>query len=111
MIATHRKGWLWRRKVELWFAEARLFTQVRGIGEAGDDILVQGKIGYLSVECKNCKAITLSEFVDQANRQAEMYPPEMNVLPIAVVHRKGRDSVDDGYVVMSGAAFIELITR
>lgn len=115
---THRKGWSWRRKVELWLQEAGFRTVTRGVGYPGDDIYAEqpenctglGRPGLnLSIECKNTKAITLAAFVDQAARQVEEYP--LGTIPVVVVHRAGRDSVDEGYVVMSGATFIELVTR
>lgn len=111
---ANRKGWAWRRKIELWLQEAGFRTITRGIGFSGDDIYAtRGTLGSLnlSVEAKNCKAITLADFVDQAERQAATYPAEHGVLPVCIIHRRGRDSVDDGYVVMSGATFIELVTR
>ena len=117
---THRKGWAWRRKVEMWFEEAGFRTTTRGIGYSGDDIFATqpenctgiGAPGLnLSVECKNAREITLAAFVDQAERQARTYPAEDGVLPVAIIHRKGKAAVDDGYVVLPGWAFIELVTR
>jgi hypothetical protein len=112
MISTHRKGWAWRRKIEKWFGEAGFRTTTRGIGCAGDDILAVGNGGLrLSVEAKDHQTITLAAFVDQAVKQAAMYPAEHGVLPVAIIHRKGRPDVDNAYVVMPGWAFIELVTR
>ena len=114
MTNHHRKGSRWRHDVEEWFAEAGFGTTVRGIGFAGDDILIQRPARALpsvpalrlSVEAKNCKAIELQKFVDQAiaNANAES-------LPVVVAHRPRRTSVDDAYVVMPGWAFLELVTR
>lgn len=112
---ANRKGWAWRRKVELWFEAAGFHTTTRGIGFEGDDILaVQARQPIplrLSVEAKNHNEITLAAFVDQAVRQSIMYPPEDGVLPVVVIHRRGRNEVDHGYVVMPSWAFIELVTR
>jgi hypothetical protein len=94
MISTHRKGWVWRRKIEKWFGEAGFVTTTRGIGFTGDDILA-----------------VQHGFVDQAVKQAAMYPAELGTLPVAIIHRKGRPDVDNAYVVMPGWAFIELVTR
>ena len=112
------KGSRWRHAVEQWLSEAGFATTVRGIGYAGDDILARlhhvGRDGTptlaLSIEAKNHKRIDLSEFVDQAVEQVHDYPDE-TVLPVCVIHRPGRALVDDGYVVMPGWAFIELVTR
>jgi hypothetical protein len=113
-MSTHDKGSRWRHKVEEWFESAGFATTVRGIGYSGDDVYAAradraGFLLRLSVECKNHKAITLSKFVDQAVEQAHDY--EELTLPVCVVHRPGRANVDDGYVVMPGWAFIELVTR
>jgi hypothetical protein len=125
MISTHRKGWVWRRKIEKWFEEAGFVTTTRGIGFSGDDILAVRQLHYLahdstglptytlrlSVEAKDHQTITLAAFVDQAVKQAAMYPAESGTLPVAIIHRKGRPDVDNAYVVMPGWAFIELVTR
>lgn len=113
---TNAKGGRWRHKVERWFEAAGFHTTVRGIGFSGDDILAErhNALGWplrLSVEAKNHNEITLAAFVDQAVRQSIMYPAEQGVLPVCVIHRRGRDEVDQGYVVMPGWAFIELVTR
>jgi hypothetical protein len=120
MTATHRKGSAWRHAVEQWFADAGFHTTVRGIGYSGDDVLARRYRPrtradawpslVLSVEAKNHRAIELASFVDQAIDQARDYEDEV-VLPVVVIHRKGKASVDDAYVVMPGAAFIELVTR
>lgn len=112
---TNAKGGRWRHKVERWFEDAGFVTTVRGIGFTGDDILAVQQRGAiplrLSVEAKNQNEITLASFVDQAVKQSIMYPAEDGVLPVAVIHRRGRDDVDQGYVVLPGWAFIELVTR
>ena len=116
MSTTHRKGSRWRHAVDDWLIDAGFTTSVRGIGWAGDDILARlaSSTGApplaLSVECKNHKEIRLASFVDQAAESAHCYPDE-TCLPIVVCHRPGRASVDDGYVIMSGATFVDLVTR
>jgi hypothetical protein len=113
MTNHHRKGSMWRHKVEAWFADAGFATTVRGIGYAGDDLLAEVEHNdhwlQLSVEAKNHREITLSKFVDQSVDQAASY--DNGTLPVAVIHRPGRAQVDDAYVVLPGWAFIELVTR
>ena len=116
MVNRLVKGNRWRHKVEEWFIEAGFRVITRGIGFSGDDVFARrftsgGWEINLSVEAKNHQAITLAAFIDQAEEQARSYPVEDGVLPVCIVHRKGRSSVDDGYVVMPGWAFIELVTR
>ena len=121
MTNHHRKGSMWRHKVELWLSDAGFVTTVRGIGYQGDDLLgilpgnhagisiAAGPPLRLSIEAKNHRDIRLSSFVDQAVVQANSY--EDSTLPLAVIHRPGRAEVDDAYAVMPGWAFIELVTR
>ena len=114
---TNRKGGVWRHKVERWLESAGFHCTVRGLGFSGDDILAVQRMSTgrldlrLSIEAKNVKDITLSSFTDQAVRQSIMYPAEDGVLPVVVIHRRGRDDVDQAYVVLPGWAFIELVTR
>jgi len=108
-VNNHRKGWAWRRQIELWMTEHGFTCTTRGVGFSGDDIYAQLDGLRLSVEAKNHLEIRLSEFTDQAVRQAAMYPPELGVLPIVVIHRKGRPDPANGYVVLPGWAFLELV--
>ena len=108
---THRKGWAWRREVELWLMDDGFDCTTRGIGFTGDDIFATRDALRLSIEAKNHQEIRLAQFVDQSVRQACMYPPELGVLPVTVIHRKGRTSPDNGYVVMPGWGFLALMQR
>ena len=100
------KGNTWRRAVDLWLGAAGFITQVRGLGYPGDDIAaIRGPVA-LSVEAKNHRAINLAGWVDQAEGNATGAQ-----IPVVVAHRKGKSSVDDAYVVMSGRAFARLIER
>lgn len=105
MINTHAKGGKFRHEVELWLQDAGFTTTVRGLGFAGDDIVAVRDLLALSIEAKNQRAIELARFVDQAVANAGL------AIPVVVVHRKGRASVDDAYVVLPGAAFVQLITE
>jgi len=114
-MSNHTKGSTWRHKVEQWFADAGFQTTVRGIGYAGDDVLVCQRSSSpepplrLSIEAKNHRTIELASFVDQAVEQAHDY--DELTLPVVVIHRRGHSRVDGAYVVLPGWAFLELITR
>lgn len=103
-VNTHRKGSRWRRAVEEWFRGKGFKVTVRGIGFSGDDVVADLGQLHFSLECKSVASIDLAGFVDQAERQAPA-----DLIPVVMLHRRGRASVDDGYVVMSGAAFARLI--
>jgi hypothetical protein len=90
--------------VEVWLQRAGAVTTSRGIGFAGDDIDARLNDIVFSVEAKNEKAVRLASWVAQARGNAG---PGRH--PIVVAHRVGRSSVDDAYVVMTGADFIALL--
>ena len=58
------------------------------------------------IEAKNERKITLSSYVDEANAEAENDNADIGV---AWVKRRGRASAADGYVVMDGSTFMELL--
>lgn len=101
---TVRKGSVWRRQVEVWLQRAGAVTTSRGIGFPGDDIDARLNGVVLSIEAKNTVSVSLSAWVAQARENAG---PGRH--PVVVAHRKGRTSVDDAYVVMTGADFIALL--
>ena len=101
---ARRKGSWWQRQVVLWL-DGRLFhTSTRGTGYTGDDVVAhRGRLG-LSVECKNTKALDLAGSVDQSVANAG------DLLPLTVIHRRGRSSVDDAYFVLRGRDFARLMS-
>jgi Holliday junction resolvase len=102
-VNTTAKGTRWARAVEVFLNGAGFGTVRRAWRDAGDDMVaVRGDV-VLSVEAKDHKAITLAAFVDQAERQAGD-----GQVPVVVIKRPRRPSVDDAYVVMSGRAFRRL---
>ena len=99
-----RKGNAWRRAIVNTLTRHGHRTQVRGLGYPGDDITVPGTRPALSIEAKNWKSTDLAGWVDQAERQC---PPLS--LPVVWAHRRGKADPEDGYVVMTGRAFLRLI--
>lgn len=108
MVHTLAKGNAWRHKVATMLSRVGL-VEKRGIGYAGDDITVWtfGPGGLVfSVEAKNEQAMTLAGWVNQAERQAPA-----GQIPIVVAHRRGRESAEDGYVIMSGSTLVRMLTQ
>jgi hypothetical protein len=105
MVATLRKGNRWRAKVATMLGTVGL-VEKRGLGYPGDDITVwlHGGRVVLSVEAKNEAAMAPAVWLNQAERQADQ-----GRVPIVVAHRRGRDSADDGYVIMSGRTLVRLL--
>lgn len=104
---TWRKGSRWRKQVQDYLTGLGFDCRATEWREPGDDITAQrGDRLRLSVEAKNERAITLAEYVKQAENNAARWQ-----VPIVFIHRRGRSSVDDGYVVMTGAAFAQLLRQ
>jgi hypothetical protein len=98
------KGTRWAKLVEDFLNELGFGVVRSKWFDAGDDMTAVMPGLALSVEAKNHRSIDLAGFVDQATRQAG--PGEV---PVVFVHRRGRGSVDDGYVVMTGRGFRLLV--
>lgn len=98
------KGSVWRRKVSEFLDAAGFLTVPRGLGFAGDDITASRLPLVFSVEAKNTKAFAPSEWVDQAAGNAPS-----GSIPMVVAHRRGKASVEDAYVIMTGAALLALL--
>lgn len=58
------------------------------------------------VEAKNCKTTTLAAWVDEATKEAANAGVDIGVV---WHHRRGKASPGDGFVTMSGAAFVALL--
>lgn len=80
-----------------------------GAKDRGDVALNNGS--PLVIEAKNANRIELSTWVDEANDESDHAYDAFNLEHIGVVwaHRKGSASPADGYVVMDGATFVQLL--
>lgn len=61
-----------------------------------------------TIEAKNTQAITLASFIDEATAEALA---DGSWAGVAWVHRRGKASPGDGYVVMTGRTFSALLAR
>jgi hypothetical protein len=103
-MSTITKGTRWAHRVREFLEAAGYETTSRAWMERGDDITARRGMLELSVECKDHRALNLAGWIDQAARQA----PE-GAIPVVVAHRLGKAGVAEAYVVLSGAAFAELL--
>jgi hypothetical protein len=101
---TTTKGTRWRRQVQDWLEALGYDCVARPWMQPGDDMTVRRGMLALSVETKDHRALALSTWVDQANRQA----PDGQI-PVVIAHRLGKAKPQDCYVIMSGAAFADLL--
>ena len=97
-------GTRWRKVVQDWFTRLGYDTVARPWMQPGDDITVTRGMLTLSIECKHQRTLSLAQWVNQAEENA---PPGQ--IPVVIAHRLGRANADGAYVIMSGAAFSELL--
>jgi hypothetical protein len=107
MLASQRKGSSWQRAVFRYLQGAGFLCKRRSIGEAGDDITAQRIRRHdltLSIECKNHAKLNLAGWLAQAEEQC---PPGQ--IPVVWAKRRGKTSAGDGYVIMYGDRFADLL--
>lgn len=111
MVNTNAKGRTWRAEVATFLRERGLFLQAVGHGDAGTDLLeLVPPIGLgrppLAIEAKNDKSHELAAWLDKAIDDA---PP--GYVPVVFIHRRGRGSAEQGYVLMQGSDLVRLLRR
>ena len=97
-------GTRWRKVVQDWFTRLGYDTEAKAWMQPGDDITVTRGMLTLSVECKDHRTLSLAQWVNQAEEQCPA-----GHIPVVIAHRLGHASADGAYVIMSGAAFSELL--
>ncbi len=76
--------------------------RMAGANDRGD---IAGVVG-VCIEAKNTKAISLAAFLDEAHMEQRNASARIGV---AWIKRRGKASALDGYVVMDGDAFLDLL--
>lgn len=105
MSKSRAKGTLWESTVVAYLREHGYpWAERRALAGAYDkgDILLPG----MMIECKAEKAIKLAEYMKEVRAQTANCPP--GTLGVAWVKAPGK-TVDESYVVMSPATFLELL--
>lgn len=106
MSAARAKGTRWESAIVTYLNEQGfVMAERRALAGALDKGDITGIPGVV-IEAKNTKTIPLAQFLDQANVEARNANAEVGV---AWIKRRGKGSPADGYVVMDGAAFLELL--
>lgn len=103
-----QKGTAWETKIEKLLKEAGYDASrivKRGAGDCGD-IEIRLPPGRVTVEAKNERKYALNEYVEEAAKESENAG---TMFGVAWVHRARKASPADGYVIMSGAQFIEIL--
>lgn len=104
---SKQKGTSWETAivnylVGLFFRATRIVLHGR---EDHGDVLLETESWRITIEAKNERKITLSSYVDEAVRESANAGTDLGV---AWVHRRGKSSPADGYVVMRGQDFMKL---
>jgi hypothetical protein len=103
-MSTVAKGTRWSTKVDAMLRQVGLVKRKAWLAAGDDMTVVVSHTLTLSVENKDHRAYDLAGWVDQAVRQC----PEGQI-PVVVAHRNGKAEAEDGYVVMRGQDFVELL--
>lgn len=103
MTNATRKGTAWVLKVRRLLEGRGLDVTGRPWMSPGDDLQVMSH--RLSIECKDVRAYRLGDWVDQAIRQAPAH-----LIPIVWAHRNGHSTPEDGFVILAGRDFLDLLT-
>ncbi len=108
MSKQKQKGTAWETATVTTCAEAGLpATRVplAGTGDKGDVHVTAGPYKIV-VQNKNEQRMAVAEYVDQANTQCSNAAGDFGV---AWVHRRGKASPVDGYVMMDGATWLRVM--
>lgn len=104
-----QKGTSWETLIERSLNERSIRARRRALGGAEDkgDIELLD-LPFLVIEAKNCKAVSLSTWVDEAVIEAQHAGAEMGVV---WHHRPRKSSPWEGYVTMDGETFFRILRR
>ena len=105
MSVSRQKGTAWESAIVSYLQEHGYpYAERRAMAGANDkgDILLPG----VMIEAKAEKAITLAEYADEVKKQTANCPH--GTIGVAWVKRRGK-SVEDSYVLMSPATFLQLL--
>lgn len=108
MSAARAKGTRWESAIVTYLNEQGfVMAERRALAGALDKGDITGIPGVV-IEAKNTKTIPLAQFLDEAHAEARNANADVGV---AWIKRRGRGSPADGYVLMDGETFIELLTE
>ena len=111
MSKERQKGTTFEGDVAQYLAEgSELFVVRRAMGGIKDkgDLLVRGRAGRVTVECKNCQRHELADWLRQARVEAVNAGDDFGVV-IFHAKGKGRKQMGDQYVLIGLAEFKRLI--
>jgi Holliday junction resolvase len=112
LSASRQKGTSWETAIVRYLQERGYpYAERRALSGSRDRGDISGLPGVV-IEAKSCAQIRLSDWIDQAEEERHnAFSGEGIEGTVAVVwvKRRGKTSPADGYVVMTGEQFVELI--
>ncbi len=106
MSASSEKGTKWAKKIVDYLIEQGWpHAEHRNKNGAKDRGDITGVVGAM-IEAKNEKGYKLAEWSNEAEREKAEAKASVGVV---WAHRVGKASAADGYVIMSGAQFVQLL--
>ena len=105
MSRSKARGTHWETQIINYLNNAGFDAERRALSGALDRGDISGVRGWV-LEAKNVNAMTLASFVDEA--EVERINDDVPYCAVWA-HRKGKASPGDGYVIMSGRMFLEVL--
>lgn len=106
MSKSKQKGTSWETAIKRYCDDEGVPARRKVLAGANDEGDLELPLGII-VEAKNERAMTLSSYVDEANKEAANTIDGW--IGVAWHHRKGKASPADAYVTMDGATFLKLV--
>lgn len=106
MSKSRARGTAWETEIVNYLNRVGYpYVERRALNGAADKGDIAGLPGVV-IEAKSQNRFTLAEWMDETIRQGHNASAEVAV---CWIHRPGKASARDGYVVMNGAQFIEIL--
>jgi hypothetical protein len=105
MSRSKAKGTRWETAIVEYLREVAPHVERRALNGAHDKGDITGIPGVV-IEAKNQERHSLAEWVDEAVAEGDNANADVAV---AWIHRRGKASPADGYVVMTGTQFVSLL--
>lgn len=105
MSRSKRKGTAWESRIVAYLQQFSPVVERRALQGAKDTGDIAGIPGVV-IEAKSTAKLALAEFVDEAVAEGDNANADVAV---AWIHRRGKASPAEGYVVMTGTQFVSLL--
>lgn len=105
---SKQKGTAWETEIVNYLRDFGFDARrkvLSGNADKGDIEIIE--LPFLVIEAKNERKYSLSEYVAEANAEAENSNVELG---LTWMHRQGKSSPKDGYVLMDGETFRILLS-